>query len=266
MGAGHVPSRAPVRHAVRRRARSGRREVHALPVPAEGFPVPAPRLPDGDRRRRSPRYLPGYPVHPLRLGRLDDRGSSPLGRPPYASLEPLPYGAPAPRPVYLPGPSTPMSAAPPAALPARRRARRKTPSTCTSPRGLSRYREGSFPDAPRGLHPVPGPVSVALRRAGVRRGRPQRTVRRHPWSAPGSTAPVPLQEVLLLPRGTVRSPPERRSRSVAWTGSPSSPPPGPLITPSQCPLPTSQYVRGGSLRISIALEPSTPRRRTTPGA
>ena len=74
----------------------GGRDVHAFPVPTEGVPVPVPDRHGDHRPPRPPRYIAGAPV-PLSPG-VDavtaDR--DPPVRLPYASLAPLPYGAPPP--------------------------------------------------------------------------------------------------------------------------------------------------------------------------
>ena len=182
--------------------------------------------------RRAPRGtspVPPFPLSPGVESVTADR--DPPVRLPYASLAPLPYGAPPPIPCTSRSPSTPTSPTSPTGLPALRRDGGETPSTRTLLRALSRYREGSFRDAPRVLPRYPGryPSLYAVQQYVPRRPPASRST--PSASAPGSTAPVPLQEVLPSPAGRSVLPPVRRSRSVAWTGSPSCPGRAPCAPP-----------------------------------
>ena len=195
--------------------------------------------------RRAPRGTSPVPPFPLSTGVdsvTEDR--DPPVRLPYASLAPLPYGAPPPIPCPSWSPSTPTSPTSPTGLPAPRRAgggnpehMYTSPGPLPVPRGLL---AGYSPSTP----PVPGTVPVTARRAAVR-----------PRHTPASCS-TPLRERSReygartsprsspIPCGTVRSPPVRRSRSVTWTGSPSCPGRAP---PASSPLPVPRNVRGGLL-------------------
>ena len=206
--------------------------------------------------RRAPRGTSPVPPFPLSPG-VDSvtADRDPPVRLPYASLAPLPYGAP------------PLSRVPPGA-PQRLRHRRRrqdsllhgapageTPSTCTLLRALSRYREGSLRDTPRVLPRYLGRYPSLYAVPQYVPGIPRRPVRRPSASAPGSTAPVPLQEVLPSPAGRSVLPrydaPDPSHGRVLLLAQDVPPPPRAL---SRYP---GTFV-GDSLRISIAIEPSPP--------
>lgn len=214
------------------------------------------------RPPRPPRYLsvPRFPS-PARVDPGTGDRIPPVGLPsPCSSIS-----CPVPRPLYRVPPGAPRRPCPRRRRqdsPAPRLSGGETPRICTLHRGLSRYLDGSFRDAPRVLPAVPGTVPVAVRRVAVRRARPRRLVRRPSASAPGRTSPVPLEEALASPASRSVLPPARPSRSISWTGPPSSP-----RRDRRSPRPrTPAGPLGGYLRISNATKPSTPRRRRAPGA
>jgi len=215
--------------------------------------------------RRAPRGTSPVPPFPLSTGVdsvTEDR--DPPVRLPYASLAPLPYGAPPPIPCPSWSPSTPTSPTSPTGLPAPRRAgggnpehMYTSPGPLPVPRGLL---AGYSPSTP----PVPGTVPVTVRRAAVR-----------PRHTPASCS-TPLRERSReygartsprsspIPCGTVRSPPVRRSRSVTWTGSPSCPGRAPCAPPRLEPSPGTPERSWGTPCASRSPS-SPPRRRSTPG-
>lgn len=255
-------SGTPVRPAVRRRART------ASPCTSRssgGFPSPA-RCHGEDRPPYSRCTAPGPP------------GTASLGRSrcsPRKSLDDVPrYATPGPPTYNVPEPPFPV---PPGALAAYAgdvadRTPCSKPGSPWKPRGTCTLLRASLgrPEAPHGtlssdVRRVLGLSPVAVRRVRVLAGAflsafgvPRERPREYGAGTSPRSSPIP--------RGTVRSPPGTKLQirhldgfsffPAAWTAEHALPVP-----------PPDPPVRSwGSLRISPALEPSTPRPRTTPGA
>ena len=210
--------------------------------------------------RRAPRGTSPVPPFPLSPG-VDSvtADRDPPVRLPYASLAPLPYGAPPPIPCTSRSPSTPTSPTSPTGLPALRRAGGETPSTCTLLRALSRYLEGSFRDAPRVLPRYPGRYPSLY---AVQQYVPRRPVRRPPRALPGVRRPYlskkfshPLRDGPFSPRYDAPDPSHGRVLLLAQA----VPPAPPRLEPSPGPPERSWGTPSASRSPS-----SPPRRRSTP--
>ena len=214
--------------------------------------------------RRTPRGTTPVPRFPLSPG-VDSvtAGRAPPVRPRHASLAPLPYVA---------RPPIPCTSRSPQRL--RHRRRRQASLLHGAPAGKPRAHV-HFPEPSPGnarAHPGMLPEYSPGTQDGTRHctpcsstspGVPRRPVRRPSASAPGSTAPVPLQEVLpspagwsVLPRYDAPDPSQGRVLLLAQAVPPAPPAPEPPPGPPERSWGTPSASRPPS---------SPPRRRSTPG-
>ena len=227
-----------------------------VPCTDGGLLRPQPRPPWRAPPAAPLRYIAGAPVPPLPGGRLGDRRPRPAGTPPARVTRSSPVRCSAPIPCTSRSPQR-----------LRHRRRRQDSLLHGAPAGKPRAHVDFSEPSPgtarahSGMLPEYSPgTRHCTPCSSTSPGVPRRPVRRPSASAPGSTAPVPLQEVLpspagwsVLPRYDAPDPSHGRVLLLAQAVPPAPPaPPGPLERSSGTP--------------SASRPPSSPpRRRSTPG-